>query len=59
MSEPPRMMVVHGGIFAILAYFVMIYLLKQPAAMAEKHSVMIGLVVAMYMVLFGHELPKL
>ena len=59
MSESPTMMVIHGGLFALLAYFVMIYLLKQPAGMAEKHSVMIGLLVAMYMVLFGHKLPKL
>lgn len=56
--ERGLLMLLHSVIIAILAYFVMIYLLKQNANIAEDRSVLIGAIVLAYMVLFGHGLPN-
>ena len=57
--ETPKIMAVHGIVIAVVAYFIMIYLLKQGVAVAEYRSVLIGLVSTLYMMHFGHGLPKL
>lgn len=56
--ERGLLMLLHSAIIAILAYFVMFYLLKQNANMAEDRSVLVGAIVLAYMVLFGHGLPN-
>ena len=56
--ERGLLMLLHSAIIAILAYFIMIYLLKQNANIAEDRSVLIGAIVLAYMVLFGHGLPN-
>lgn len=56
--ERGLLMLLHSVIIAILAYFVMIYLLKQNANIAEDRSVLLGAIVLAYMVLFGHGLPN-
>jgi hypothetical protein len=45
-------------IIAILAYLVMIYLLRQNSNMAEDRSVLLGALVLAYMVVFGHGIPN-
>jgi|TARA_X000000950_G_C13420573_1_gene459937 hypothetical protein len=56
--ERGLMMLLHSVIIGVLLYLVMIYLLKQPQVVAENRSVLIGAVVLIYMVVFGHGLPN-
>ena len=51
------MMVVHSVIIALVLYLFMRYILKQSQSVAEDRSVLIGAIVVIYMVLFGHSLP--
>jgi len=52
------MMLLHSILIGILLYIIMIFLLKQPAHIAEDRSVLLGALVLVYMVLFGHGLPN-
>ena len=56
--EAGRMMLLHSVIIGILLYIIMIYLLKQKPIVAENRSILLAAVVLIYMILFGHELPK-
>tara|TARA_Y100000389_G_C17400050_1_gene484805 strand:- start:133 stop:324 length:192 start_codon:yes stop_codon:yes gene_type:complete len=56
--ERGLMMLLHSVIIGVLLYLVMIYLLKQSQVIAENRSVLIGAVVLIYMVVFGHGLPN-
>jgi len=56
-EERGVIMALHGIFIAILLYFIMIFLFKQPAPIAENRSVLLGALVTIYMVLFGHGLP--
>ena len=47
----------HGLVIALILYLVMVFLLKQNCAVAENRSILIGAVVVIYMILFGHGLP--
>ena len=49
--------VLHSLLLGILAYVLMIYVLKQRQAVAEDRSVLLAGVALIYMVLFGHKLP--
>ena len=55
--ESGLMMVVHSVIIALVLYLFMRYILKQSQSVAEDRSVLIGAIVVIYMVLFGHSLP--
>ena len=55
--ERGLMMLLHSVIIGVLLYLVMIYLLNQSQVIAENRSVLIGAVVLIYMVVFGHGLP--
>jgi len=57
MNEGPLEMVLHGALFGVVAYLIMKYLLKQSDSKALTRSVLLGLLVATYMVVFGHNLP--
>jgi hypothetical protein len=57
MNEHPLMMLVHGAILGIVAYVLMRYFLKQSEAKAMTRSVLFGLLVATYMIVFGHKMP--
>lgn len=52
------MMLLHSVIIGLVLYFVMIYVLKQRAAVAENRSILISAFILIYMILFGHGLPK-
>ena len=56
--ERGLMMLLHSVIIGVLLYLMMIYVLKQPQVVAENRSVLIGAVVLIYMVVFGHGLPN-
>jgi len=47
----------HGIVIALVLYFVMVFLLKQNGAIAENRSILMGSVIVIYMILFGHGLP--
>jgi len=51
------MMVVHAAIITGLLYLVMVYGLKQRQQVAENRSILLGALVLVYMILFGHGLP--
>ena len=56
--ERGLMMVFHSVIIGIVLYLIMIYGLNQPQRMAENRSILIAAIVLIYMILFGHKLPK-
>lgn len=58
MKERGLTMLMHSAIIALVAYVAMVYGMKQPAMMAENRSLLIGSVSLIYMILFGHGLPK-
>ena len=51
------MMFFHGIVIAFVLYLVMVFLLKQNCAVAENRSIVMGAVIVIYMILFGHGLP--
>ena len=55
--ERGLIMVLHSVIIGIVLYLLMIGL-KQPQRMAENRSILIAAIVLIYMILFGHGLPK-
>ena len=56
--ESGYMMFIHSVIIAIVIYFFMIFILKQSSSVAQDRSIFIGAIVLVYMILFGHGLPK-
>ena len=59
MKESPLMMLLHGLIIGVVAYFVLTLLLKNNQHVATCRAVVIGCSATIYMVLFGHKLPQL
>lgn len=51
-------MFLHSAIISLIAYFLMIFLLKQRQKMAENRSLLLFCFVLAYMILFGHGLPN-
>lgn len=56
--ESPKIMAVHGIFIGIIAYFLMIFLLKQSKSVAEYRSVLLASLSVLYMIHFGHSLPN-
>jgi len=52
------MMLVHSLIIGIILYIVMVFGLKQKPVVAENRSILLASLVLIYMILFGHGLPK-
>ena len=52
------MMLFHSAIISIVLYMIMKYLLKQSTMQAMDRSILIGAFVLIYMILFGHDLPR-
>ena len=55
--ETPFTMLIHALLIAVSLYLVMVYGLHQADAIAQARSMMIGAVVLIYMLLFGHGFP--
>ena len=51
------MMVLHSLIIGVIAFVIMIFVLKQKNEVAERRSILIASIVLIYMILFGHRLP--
>jgi hypothetical protein len=56
--ENGLMMLMHSVIIGILLYLFMIYTLGQKPIVAENRSVLLSALILVYMILFGHGLPK-
>jgi hypothetical protein len=50
-------MLLHSAIIGLILFVLMRFALGQSVAVAEDRSVLLGAVVLVYMVLFGHRLP--
>jgi CBS domain containing-hemolysin-like protein len=57
--ESHWMMLLHAVIIGLILYLIMLFGLKQPAEVAENRSLLIAAVTLIYMLLFGHGLPKM
>lgn len=55
--ERGLVMLFHSIIIGLILFVLMRFALGQSLAVAEDRSVLIGAVVLIYMVLFGHRLP--
>ena len=51
-------MLLHSLIIGLLLYLFMVFALGQNSAVAENRSILIAAVILIYMILFGHGLPK-
>ena len=49
----------HSVGIGVVAYLLMLYVLKQSPTMAENRSVLVGAVALAYMVVFGHKAPTM
>ena len=49
----------HSIGIGLVAYLLMLYLLKQSPTMAENRSVLLGALALAYMVVFGHGAPSM
>ena len=50
-------MLIHSAIITIILYVIMKFILKQPEMISQNRSLLIGSLVLIYMILFGHGLP--
>ena len=56
--ESGFIMFIHSALITIVLYALMVFLLKQPVHVATDRSTLIGAIVLIYMILFGHSLPS-
>jgi len=52
------MMLLHSLIIGVLLYLIMFYLLGQRQIVAENRSILLSAFILIYMILFGHGLPR-
>ena len=50
-------MLFHSALIALIAYGIMIFLLKQKQSLAENRSLVLFSIILLYMIIFGHNLP--
>lgn len=55
--ERGLIMVFHSIVISVILYIVLVLIFKQNKMVAENRSVLLGALVLVYMVLFGHGLP--
>lgn len=56
--ECGRMMILHSFVIGVLLYLFMIFVLGQRQVVAENRSILLAALVLIYMIMFGHGLPK-
>ena len=57
--ERGLMMLLHSVIIGLILYLIMLFGLKQSQTVAENRSLLIAAITLIYMLLFGHGLPKM
>jgi hypothetical protein len=56
--ERGLMMVLHSIIIGLILYMLMVFVFNQDAVVAENRSILIAAVILIYMILFGHDIPR-
>lgn len=56
-KETPYVMMLHGAIIGFVLYLAMFYGLKQSHDVAQDRSIVLGLMISIYMIVFGHHIP--
>jgi hypothetical protein len=56
--ERGLMMLLHSAIISSVIYLVMVYAVGQSKSVSESRSLLIGAILLIYMLMFGHALPK-
>jgi putative effector of murein hydrolase len=51
-------MLLHSIIIGLILYLIMFYVRRQRQKVAENRSILISAVLLIYMILFGHGMPK-
>lgn len=51
-------MLLHSVIIGVLLYIFMIYVLGQKPVIAENRTLLLSAFILIYMILFGHGLPR-
>jgi hypothetical protein len=51
-------MFIHSLIITVILYIIMKFILKQSDMVAQDRSILIGALILVYMILFGHGLPR-
>lgn len=59
MAESSLQMVVHTLLISIVFYILMFYVMKQDQNKAIDRSLLLGGIVHIYMILYGHKMPSL
>jgi len=49
--------VIHTLVMSIVFYVILVYVLKQSRDSSIDKSILLGTILLMYMILFGHHLP--
>ena len=57
--ESGSTMFLHSVLIGIILYVLMVFVLGQNKDVAENRSILLGAVVLIYMILFGHGLPTM
>jgi hypothetical protein len=52
------MMLLHSVVIGIFLYMFMVFILGQTHIVAENRSILLGAIILIYMILFGHGLPS-
>lgn len=56
--ERGSIMLAHSAMIGAMIYIIMRYIFNQSALVAEDRSIVIAAFVLIYMVMFGHGMPK-
>jgi hypothetical protein len=51
-------MLLHAILIGIVLYALMVFILGQNSRIAENRSILIASIVLIYMIVFGHGLPR-
>jgi hypothetical protein len=57
--ERGLIMLLHAIVIGVVLYIIMVVGLGQTSYVAENRSIMIAAAAVIYMILFGHGLPKM
>jgi len=52
------MMLLHSLVIGVLLYIFMFFILGQRQIVAENRSILLAALILVYMILFGHGLPR-
>ena len=56
--ESGRMMLLHSVLIGVVLYLIMVFALGQRQVVAENRSILLAALALVYMILFGHGLPR-